>query len=401
MSASSYMFRSHLMQQFVAGARNQGRTTPIALIGWMSNNNNNTVRHYPNNLAPNPDQNSVESNSLDPTLTPRRDISSIGTSAIESDESSAIHKMANTRQASASSPQESTPSSSSSFVSKRDTIPQQPRNVELSRSFQQLIQTRRTSRKFLKLSESNLTADDYKLAIDRAVVAGRSAPNHKRTEPFTFKRLLGPSRNIDRLAEIAKEVYLRQHHGQYDLGEDVEQAAEAKRIKWSQIPAFLVTLVSSSSNHQNDTSSSHIFTENSTSEPWMDHDNDESDANGPLSIDRIGQEDVYEALPYQPPASERELEDYAAACAATQNVLLSLHSEQLATKWATGLVIRTAAFRQLVEARESDRVVALIMIGQPATSNTASSSSSLSLSNHRSGQRRFRRELYGDVLVDI
>lgn len=133
----------------------------------------------------------------------------------------------------------------------------------------------------------------------------------------------------------------------------------------------------------------------------MDHD--EADNDDPLNA-RIGQEDVYEAFPYQPPATERELEDYAAACAATQNVLLSLHSEQLATKWATGLVIRTAAFRQLVGARESDRVVALIMIGQPATttsSSTSSSTASSPLPSHRTGRRRFRRELEGDVLVDI
>jgi hypothetical protein len=46
-------------------------------------------------------------------------------------------------------------------------------------------------------------------------------------------------------------------------------------------------------------------------------------------------------------------------------VLLSLHAEQIASKWATGPVIQTPAFRQLVGATPYDRIVALVMIGMP------------------------------------
>jgi nitroreductase len=96
----------------------------------------------------------------------------------------------------------------------------------------------------------------------------------------------------------------------------------------------------------------------------------------------------YEDLPYVPLANELEMENYAAACAAVQNVLLSLHSEQIASKWVTGPVIRTRAFRELVGAEPTDRVVGLIMVGQPVDSKRVR------------GFRR-RRALDGDVLIDI
>lgn len=56
---------------------------------------------------------------------------------------------------------------------------------------------------------------------------------------------------------------------------------------------------------------------------------------------------------------------YAAACAAVQNMLLSLHAEGYGTKWATGPIIRTKAFRELIGCQETDRVVGLVMVGEP------------------------------------
>ena len=45
-------------------------------------------------------------------------------------------------------------------------------------------------------------------------------------------------------------------------------------------------------------------------------------------------------------------------------MLQSLHSEDIATKWATGPVIETPAFRKLVGATPCERIVGLIMIGK-------------------------------------
>jgi nitroreductase len=233
---------------------------------------------------------------------------------------------------------------------------------ELTDAFQNLLMTRRTSGKFAVPSSLALQPSHWKDALERAVRCGRSAPNHKRTEPFAFKRMISPSLSTERLADIAYEVSLREQREKKNghVTDDLLRAAAArKRDKWSQIPAFLVTLCASSTVQ------------------------DSSETNDPYTV-----------LPYIAPQSERELEDYAATCAAVQNILLSLHSEHLATKWATGPVIRTPAFRQLVEACPTDRVVALIMVGMSDNNNNNSSSSKLR-------QRRQRRVLHGDVLVDL
>jgi nitroreductase len=277
---------------------------------------------------------------------------------------------------------ELTEGDSAKLCSCRDSVSQasssRSAQTDLSVSFQNLLQTRRTTSQFRSASEALknntgavhqhgespplLTSAEYKAALDRAVAAGRAAPNHKRTEPFTFKRLLGPSPSTEKLADIAGHVHLQNQRDKLQGASEDALLAESqrKRDKWIQIPAFLVTLVSSA-------------------QPKEGRDEEQLNDNSP-----------YVPLPYIPPATERELEDYAAACAATQNILLSLHAEEISTKWATGPVVRTPAFRELIHAQPSDRVVALIMIGQTAT--TAAK---------QQYRRRHRRALYGDVLQDL
>ena len=243
-------------------------------------------------------------------------------------------------------------------------------------SFQNLLRTRRTTSKFRTSTltdeddnntENLLTAEQYRAALHRAVLAGRAAPNHKRTEPFSFRRLVGPTPATERLADIAQQVYLRSRKDTTADPAMVVAAAQRKRDKWSQVPAFLVTLVF-------------------TTKPGEDSNNNDFTPIATTANDQS----LYDPLPFQPPTCERALEDYAAACAATQNVLLSLHSEGLASKWATGPVIQTPAFRDLIQAGPEDRVVALIMIGQAPPTMTTSQR-----------PRRFHRSLEGDVLRDI
>lgn len=144
----------------------------------------------------------------------------------------------------------------------------------------------------------------------------------------------------------------------YVSREAMEASAERKRERWNSIPAFLVTLVSTPR-------------EDVVDEELLDS------VNNP-----------YEILPYAPPRTERALEDYASSCAAVQNVLLSLHAEHVASKWVTGPVVKTKAFRDLVEASPTDRVVGLIMVGKPDETRAL----------HK---RHRHRELHGDVLVDL
>jgi hypothetical protein len=276
------------------------------------------------------------------------------------------------------------------------------------------------------VSTPSLTSTEYeyyKAALDRAVVAGLTAPNHKRTEPFSFKRILGPSSTTSRLADIAGQVYRHspKHNHQpngSDSGTVVDvnvllAEANRKREKWLQIPAFLVTLVSSLPLEQRRREQQQQQ-QQQQQQPVLTYDtctnNDDND-------DTVS----FLPLPFIPPANERELEDYAAACAATQNVLLSLHAEHVACKWATGSIIHTPAFRSLVQAQPTDRVVALVQIlgrepplpepnfGNMSTvfhSNASSRDSSSSVSMSRRSKsaastRWHRRLVQGDVLQDL
>ena len=76
-------------------------------------------------------------------------------------------------------------------------------------------------------------------------------------------------------------------------------------------------------------------------------------------------------------------------------MLLSLHAEGIGSKWATGPVIRTPAFRQLVDAAPTDRVAALIMVGG---TTEFGSEREAQITAHR---RRRRRTVQGDLLVDL
>ena len=87
-----------------------------------------------------------------------------------------------------------------------------------------------------------------------------------------------------------------------------------------------------------------------------------------------------------PPRSIQQLEEYASSCASIQNLLLSLHSEGLASKWSTGPIIRTAAFRDLVGCGKNDMIVGLIMIGW---------------SKRVPRMPKRRRDRDGDVLKDV
>jgi len=349
---ASYAFRSHLMQQFAAQARTQSRP-PLALIGLLTEDSSS-----PNNGTAVPDP-LVDSYSWKDSSERFRHLSSIETSSKSCINLRRRHTdsdilRSSSNQNSLLRQQFSTEAHSQDFEEEESGVDssQLEGKFNLPSAFQSLLQTRRTTSRFSALTSTMPIyeeADYWNDALERAVLCGYQAPNHKRTEPFTFKRMVAPSRSTERLADIAYNVNLRKGKS--------EEKAHQKRDKWSQIPAFLVATVQEESLYEN-----YIETLNE-----------------------------YDQLPYVPPQTERALEDYASACAAVQNVLLSLHSEKIATKWATGPVIQTPAFRELIQAKDNDRVVALIMVGQALRSKPK--------------KRRIRRPLRNgssdDILVDV
>lgn len=142
-------------------------------------------------------------------------------------------------------------------------------------------------------------------ALDRAVACAQMAPNHKRTEPFSFRRFFASSETAQQLAEITYQVTLAKTASKFTVDSDDDDDddminnksnnnhnnnngggianAEGKRQKWLQIPAFLVTLV-----HNNQSP--------------VDIDNDDEATATTMSL-------PYVALPYEPPQTERQLED--------------------------------------------------------------------------------------------
>jgi nitroreductase len=372
MNASSNAFRSHLMQQFAAQARTQSRP-PLALLGLLSEDNS---------ALSNPE--AVSPTVIDASSHYVYQVSSIASSQTRSVNLQRRHTDSDVLTWSRRSSQ--LPPRHFSALAARDTdeeshpeeeSPDLSSGLQFSLAFQNLLQTRRSISRFTPLTAPVPIVDEadyWRQALERAVLCGYQAPNHKRTEPFTFKRMIAPSVRTERLAEIAYLTSVRQHVVNNELKgnlssqeeqqrKDQNVAAQRKREKWSRIPAFLVATVAEEESLE---SSLH------------------------LESSRLNSE--YDQLPFLPPQTERALEDYASACAAVQNVLLSLHSEKIATKWVTGPVIRTRAFRDLIQADPTDRIVALIMVGQPAGR----------LSTH---PRRHRRPLRSggahDVLIDL
>lgn len=228
-----------------------------------------------------------------------------------------------------------------------DDAPSSSHPSEAASAFQSLVRSRRTVSNFAPpaVDDGAPSADRVRSALTRAVTCAASAPNHHRTEPFTFRRIMSPSPATDRLADIAYRVSVTRMRERARGSEgSIRAEAERKRERWRAVPAFLVATVGGQPCQ--------------TVEGGRRSDGDGGD-------DHRSPDDAYAELPLSPPETERQLEDYASTCAAVQNVLLSLHSEGVGSKWATGPVIRTAAFRDLVGARDDEAVVALVMAGVP------------------------------------
>lgn len=363
-------FRSHLMQQFAASARTQSRP-PLALFSIGSEHAKHTK----------------SSSTGSPTAEHRRTVSSSLSGSTHTSPISPIQISPFLYQ--------SFPSSALQNSSEEvDFISEKQANINLddgtaqdahqhpspsARQFQQVISSRRTVSNFLpsqirphlspdessisdrhdstKVSSANDQRPFLRNAIQRGVECAMSAPNHKNMEPTTFHQILAPSNAAERLLDIAYGVTLQRLRAHKLSGEEAcRSEAMRKKEKWSNIPAFVVATISGMQDQC------------------------------PATYDREETVELYKELPYVAPSTMRQLEDYASACASIQNLLLSLHSEGLGSKWATGPVIRTRAFRNLIGCQKDDMVVGLIMVGLP---------------KRLPRMPRRRRGLKGDLVRDV
>lgn len=263
MTPSKALFRSHLMQQFAAAARHQSRP-PLALAAASSSSSS------PNNSGAIRRSSSQSTSTFTGSSTTTR-----GSSSQYPPPPSALSNTTTTtatRTQSTLSDGVLLRNNDSKEDTEEDTVILAP--SPLASSLQSLLTSRRTQSKFtLDITEQQQL--HLKQALDRAIVCAQAAPNHHKTEPFFFKRMLAPSTFTKQLADIAAHIVLNKK-----LKKDPNHAqahADRKRDKWNDMPAFLVALVQ----------------DNQAKEQQQDDDDD----------------DEYEPMEYMPPTTERQLED--------------------------------------------------------------------------------------------
>mmetsp|Transcript_16657 Transcript_16657/g.31552 ORF Transcript_16657/g.31552 Transcript_16657/m.31552 type:complete len:357 (-) Transcript_16657:132-1202(-) len=217
--------------------------------------------------------------------------------------------------------------------------------VELDHSlFQLTIQSRRTASNYMPIDTSRIPM--LKNAMTRAVECATCAPNHHRTEPTTYYKIVTNTDACNKLIDICYNVALCRNLKK-KTKEEAHINAQSKMQKWKDtIAGYIVVCVG----HQ----------------PSQDHEYPyKSFAENTVEGDHENFSYWYDTIPIRPPQTERQLEDYASACASIQNMLLSLHSENWGSKWATGPIIRCRAIRSLIGCNEHDAIAGIVMIGDP------------------------------------
>ncbi len=145
-------------------------------------------------------------------------------------------------------------------------------------------------------------------AIERALAAAVTAPNHRLTEPWRFLRIGPATRRA--LAEVA--VQLKIERLDRPTNEQIERARAAVSSKILDPPELIVAV-------------QHL---------------------------------------HEDPLVTRE--DYAAVACAIQNLMLSLHADGIGSKWSTGAVTRAArTYRLLGLDPAHERIVGFVWAGKP------------------------------------
>ena len=330
---SANAFRSPLMQQIAAAARSQHRP-PLVFSshlglkrGSSTTSSKTTENQYTRNSQTNRQASSsslnrpiVDHSSIKPT--------SSGSASLES-----IPQISRARFSSSSSD---------------------------SSEFQRTIETRRTASNYAPFDLSRVPL--LRESMTRAIRCATYAPNHHRSEPTTYTRIVTNTGACDKLMEICYNVALCRNLK--TKSKDVAHInAKAKMDKWKNIGGYIVVCVGDQP-VQDDEYPYKDFSK--------DHDEDF--------------EYWYDTVPMRTPQTERQLEDHSSSSASIQNILLSIHSEDFGAKWATGPMIRCRATRSLIGCKETDAIAGLIMIGD---------------SKVLPREWRRRREFDGDVMREL
>ncbi len=139
--------------------------------------------------------------------------------------------------------------------------------------------------------------------LARIIEAATWAPNHRKTEPWRFHALVGDAR-----VELGEQIasWMRSEGG----ATDAQVESTCKKLVRS--PVIVVV--------------------------------------------------TQRGSPHDP---TQDLEDYAACCCATQNLLLAAHAEGLAAKWSTGALATMPAAFAYLGLEQHDRIVGYVYLGYP------------------------------------
>eukprot|EP00956_Cyclotella_meneghiniana_P025938 scaffold55148_cov49-Cyclotella_meneghiniana.AAC.7 len=219
-------------------------------------------------------------------------------------------------------------------------------------NFQNLITSRQNLYSLTQFDNSKFhhSHTDYlRTAIYRGVQCAVSASGSKFFQPITYHRILSPSKAYTALLDIVYEVTFYRERKLYSSDSMNKFTASKERKEWSSVPAFLAVTI----NLEGVTTDRSVHQTNSTSSSITNHEEKYNN---------------FAYQPFNPIVDSFEMERYTSACASIQNLLLSLHSEGLLTKWVTptgryGHIIRTDAFRDLIDCHKDEMVVGLILIG--------------------------------------
>lgn len=168
-----------------------------------------------------------------------------------------------------------------------------------------------TRRSMAQLREDEVPRE----VIEKLLEAAVRAPNHKRVEPWRFAVFSGDSR--EKLATALRENYRLDHPNA--TADELNGPGEKSAAR---VVAAPVTIVVSS---------------------------------------EAGQSEI------------ETLENYSAASVATQNILLAAHALGLGACWRTGEAAYTKprnAIKELIGAPPETNIVALVVLGYPATQAT-------------------------------
>ncbi|OEU17522.1 hypothetical protein FRACYDRAFT_260902 [Fragilariopsis cylindrus CCMP1102] len=343
MSASS-PFRSHLLQQWTKGA---GRS-PIGVATWLKK----AIDEDTEEDNSNPRRSQTQSSNLyrsTQTLS-SKDVSLSSMHALWSASVKRKKNEVKNRDVLSSTGLSSAAVATENHDEEKNDIPLGSLTVDRNYITRKLYSDAINSMMTPKggAAASNATDDDerrelLKTAIDRAVrVAQINCSSSQNGEvvvvPFAFRRFFSNSQSSERLTEIGCRVNNKLAQTKNNDDEHNKAMNNSKVKEWSNnnVPAFIVALV-----HNN---------QRATNEKEEEELNDN---------------DPFEAMEYSPPETEQNLEDYATTCAAVQNVITSLHTDGFCTTMcAAEPIIKTSAFRKLVKADSTDRIVALIMVNE-------------------------------------